>query len=212
MRRGYVSHGVRRTCWRERILRAKLKHNIPGNTRNSIPRGPPWNSYIGCPDSIRLTLESTLLPVHPSLPLLAATVWQVFNITWKFWAAPIHGRYSHLSVTNAPQLYIVRGDASTEHSQPTEGKNIWSKGGDVFDRAASKLWGWIFCRHASPRLSRDRFKPVVFLPLDSRFVVFVARWPPIRGFRCSLAPDPPNRRLTRELCYAMERNFCATFH
>lgn len=118
----------------------------------------------------------------------------------------------HLSVTNAPQLYIVRGDASTEHSQPTKGKNIWSKGGDLFDRAASKLWGWIFCRHASPRLSRYRFKPVVFLPLDSRFVVFVARWSPIRGFRCSLAPDPSNRRLTRELCYAMERNSCATFH
>lgn len=41
---------------RARILRAKLKHNISASTRNSISRGPPWNSYIGRPQTSRRRL------------------------------------------------------------------------------------------------------------------------------------------------------------
>lgn len=104
LRRGYVSRDVRWTYGRERILRAKLKHNIPGSTRNSISR---WAT-------VELVLVHRPAPTRPPTtshgsipphPLLAAAVWQVFNITWKFWAVLRRAAaiLCCLSVTNVPR-------------------------------------------------------------------------------------------------------------
>lgn len=130
---------------RARILRAKLKHNISASTRNSISRGPPWNSYIGRPRSP----SNIPPPAHPSsFHLLAAPVWQMFNITWKFWVVP---------------TILVRGCAFECHVytfvntnvRPPRGKGHepwkgWCVCVCVFDRAISKLRGWIFSGHTSP--------------------------------------------------------------
>lgn len=102
----------------------------------------------------------------------------------------MHERYSHLSVTNAPQLCIVRGDASTEHSQPTKGKKTFEAREAMCLTVRSANSGAEYfadTRHRDFRatdLSRSSSFPWIagswFLSLAGlRSVVFVVRWPPI---------------------------------
>ena len=135
---------------RARILRAKLKHNISASTRNSISRreggggkvGPAWNSYIGRPQTSRRWLTPS-----PSWPH------QFDRCLILLESFELHRRYS--SVGYAFDSYIREHERSTEHHtghgkghEPWEGMAcvcVW-----VFDRAISKLRGWIFSGHTSP--------------------------------------------------------------
>lgn len=177
---------------RARILRAKLKHNISASTRNSISRreGRRWGGA-----SVELVHRppSNIPPLAHPLPLLAAPVWQMFNITWKFWVAPT-------ILVRGICLRLVHTWTRTFDWTPHRSwKGSWTLGGNgvcvcvsVWPRDQQTTRVNIFGAYVTSdlRFSHDRFK----VGLLSRLAVFVLR-------------DSSNHLLIRELCCAMERDF-----
>lgn len=134
---------------RARILRAKLKHNISASTRNSISReGGTTVELVHRPPSLALKhLAAGSSPPPPSIS------WphQFDRCLILLESFELYRRYSSVDMPSTRTYVNTNVRSNTSHHR---WKGSWTLGGMVcvwvFDRAISKLRGWIFSGHTSP--------------------------------------------------------------